>query len=161
MKLLDNCFCSAFLQKALARNVGARYIGAMNSLQRIREERAEIVRQRAAIEKRDAELAIAEKVLAELERTAPTAGPETTYELSLTPQAASRRERVIEALSGQKLWMTSAEINQAIARRHGALIKTTSFYPMISLLTKDGVLVRKDDKLALKSRLGEGSQVND
>ena len=149
------------MQKALARKVGAGYIGTINSLQRIREERADLVRQRTAIEKRDAELAIAERVLAELERTPLPSGPEKPYELSLMPQAASRRERVLEALSGQKLWMTSAEINQAIARRHGAMIKATSFYPMISLLTKEGVLVRDEDKLALKGRIGEGSQVND
>ncbi len=43
----------------------------------------------------------------------------------------------------------------------GFLIKGTSFHPMISLMTKEGMIVRDKDRLALKSRIGEGSQVND
>ena len=113
------------------------------------------------MEKRDAELAVAERVLAEMEGADVPSAPEKVYELSPSPVATSRREKVIEALSGTKLWMTSGEINQAIAKRHGAPIKNTSFYPMISVLTKDGVIIRKDDKLAVKGRIGEGSQVND
>lgn len=121
--------------------------------------RADLARQRAALDKQDADLAVAERVLAKLEGSEPP--PQQPFEFSPPGAALSRRDRVVEALSGQKLWMTSAEINQAIANRHGALIKTTSFYPMISLLTKEGVLVRDEDKLALKRRIGEGSQVND
>ncbi len=83
------------------------------------------------------------------------------YELSLSPAPNTRREKVIHALMGEKIWMTSGEINKAIAKRHGTLIKSTSFYPMISLLTKERVIIRRDDKLALRSRLGEGQAVND
>lgn len=133
----------------------------MSSLDLIREKRAEIARQRAALEKQDAELAVAERVLAEFEGIVVPPTPQIGFEFGSPPPATSRRERVVEALSGSKLWMTSAEINQAIAERYGALIKATSFYPMISLLTKERVLVRKKDKLALQSRIGEGSQVND
>jgi hypothetical protein len=57
---------------------------------------------------------------------------------------------------------------EAVVIRHlvhkpvaGFLIKGTSFHPMISLMTKEGMIVRDKDRLALKSRIGEGSQVND
>ncbi|MBA4330583.1 MAG: hypothetical protein B7Y85_06185 [Brevundimonas sp. 32-68-21] len=131
------------------------------SITRIRAEREEIARQRAALDKRDADLAVAEKVLVELEGVDASSAPEAPYELNLSPQATTRREKIIEALKGPKLWMTSGEINKAIYKRHGVMIKTTSLYPMLTLMTKEGVLMRSKDKLALESRIGEGSQVND
>ena len=130
-------------------------------MERIRAERADLASQRAVLEQRDAELAVAERVLAELEGNDKSKASDRPQELSLSPAPNTRREKVIFALSGEKIWMTSAEINQAIGRRHGAEIKSTSFYPMVSLLTKERVIIRRGDKLALRSRLGEGQAVND
>jgi hypothetical protein len=68
------------------------------SITRIRAEREEIARQRAALDKRDADLAVAEKVLVELEGVDASSAPEAPYELNLSPQATTRREKIIEAL---------------------------------------------------------------
>lgn len=124
--------------------------------------RADLARQRAALDKQDAELAIAEKVLSEIEGSdAPPAPAQNAMLNMMAAHGLSRRDRVVEALSGKLLWMTSAEINDAIAKRQGARIKNTSFYPMLTVLKNEGVVVRDGDKMALKSRIGEGSQVND
>lgn len=135
----------------------------MTGLQKIRDMRADLARQRAALEKQDAELAIAEKVMTQIEGSdtptlpglvpfpAPPAPPPTA--------GGSRRERVLEALSGEKVWMTSAEVNQEIARRYGALMKGTSLYPLLSLLKKERVIVRAGDKIAIKRRAEGGSAV--
>lgn len=118
----------------------------------IRAKRAELARQRAALEKQDAELAIAERVLAEMEGVK-ASSPQQTFEIVLSAPSGSRRERVLEALGGDKIWMTSAEINNAIAKRHGVLIKGTSLYPMLTNLKKEGVIIRQGDRMALKGRL--------
>ena len=125
----------------------------MESLQRIRTERAEIARQRAAMDRRDADLAVAERILSEIEGDAAHQTLPLNAMLSVMPASGvSRRDRVVESLSGEKIWMTSAEINEAIAKRHGAPIKTTSFYPMLTTLKNDGVIVRDGERIALKSR---------
>lgn len=132
----------------------------MTPLDQIRRQRADLARQRAALDKRDAELAIAEKVLAELEGAVASPAP-STMELLLSAPTASRRERVVEALSGERVWMTSREINNAIAKRHGMLIKSTSLLPMLTNLKNEGVVVRDGDKIALKERVEGGSAVQD
>jgi len=74
----------------------------------------------------------------------------------------TRRERILEALSGEKVFMTSGEVNAAIAKRYGALIKGTSLYPMLTQLKKEGVIVRagkKGDLIAIKRRAEGGSVV--
>lgn len=140
----------------------------MSDLQKIREARADLARQRAALERRDAELAVAEKVLAEFGDVTVSTPPQSvqqtqqrTLDIILSSPPASRRERVLQALSGEKVWMTSAEINRAIAKRHGMLIKGTSLYPMLTVLKNEGVIVRDGDKMALKSRVEGGSEVQD
>lgn len=134
----------------------------MSSLQKIRDKRAELALQRAALERQDAELAIAEKVLAEMEGVKASPSPQQPFEFDAPPQPSvhpSRRELVMEALGGEKVWMTSAEINKEVFRRHRFLIKTSSLYPMLTVLKNEGVIVRDGDRMALKSRVGGGSEV--
>lgn len=138
----------------------------MSSLQKIRDERAELARQRAALERRDAELAVAEKVLAEFEgipatELAAISGTERFSMKMPVPTTSTRRELVIEALSGEKVWMTSGEINKAIYKRHRFMIKTSSLYPMLTVLKNETVIVRDGDKMALKSRVKGGFEVQD
>lgn len=134
----------------------------MTGLQKIRAKRAELAQQRAALDGLDAELAIAERVLAKLEgdetpaATTPSAAPPPP------PAGASRRERILEALSGEKVWMTSGEINHAIWKRHGAMIKGSSLYPMLSVLKQEGVIVRagkNGENIAIRRRAEGGSAV--
>ncbi|GLK49281.1 hypothetical protein GCM10017620_22540 [Brevundimonas intermedia] len=143
----------------------------MNPLQQIRDKRAHLARQRAAIDLQDAELEVAEKVLVRLEAERPEGKtfelqpvqpgkndePRDTFAFDVPPIRLSRRELVLEALKGEKIWMTSAEINEEIAKRHGAQIKPTSFYPMLSNLKNEAVIKREGDRMALASRIeGEG-----
>lgn len=145
---------------------GSAYAGLMTGLQKIRDKRADLARQRAALERQDAELAIAEKVMAEIEgdetpaQPALPAGSAPTALSKLV--ATSRRTRILEALSGEKVFMTSAEINEAIAKRYGAPIKGSSLYPMLSLLKQEKVIVRagkNGELIAIKRRAEGGSEV--
>lgn len=70
-----------------------------------------------------------------------------------TAMPMSRRELVMEAMTDGPMWQTSKDINFAIARKHGFHIKGSSFFPMLTALKNEGVIIRDGDKMALKSRL--------
>lgn len=133
----------------------------MSDLDQIRADRANIARQRAELEKLDADLAVAERVLLGYRASgAQSPAPiQAAFKLASPVPSATRRDRVIQALSDEKLWMTSSEINLAIEKRHGALMKTNSLYPMLTNLKKEGVIVRDRDRMALKSRITEAAPV--
>lgn len=127
----------------------------MSDLQKIRDKRAAIAQQRAALERQDAELAIAEKVLREFANAdhASAFGGDVGLPVLARAPSGSRRERVLEALSGETVWMTSKEINFAIAQKYGVYIKGASLFPMLTALKNEGVIVRDGSKMALKSRV--------
>ena len=129
----------------------------MSNLVTIRSERAKIALQVAALQKRDSDLAIAEKVLAEFEGAATP--PVAMADAPAMRRAGTRRDRIIEALENGDLWKTSGQINQAIAKASGFFIKNSSLYPMLTTLKNEDVIVRDGDKMALKSRLEGGAYV--
>lgn len=134
----------------------------MTDLQKIRDRRADLAQQRAALEKLDADLATAERVLVEMSGS--EASPALNPVVPVKPPSGygSRRERILEALSGEKVFMTSGEVNRAIAKRYGVMIKGTSLYPMLTQLKKEGVIVRagqKGDLIAIKRRAEGASTV--
>ena len=123
----------------------------MEPLEQIRAERAQIVQQRAALDKRDAELAIAERVLAGMSGVSP---PITPFVVTAhSNKEPSRKDKVLDILSDGPLWMTSSSINLSVARKYGQLIKPSSFHPLLTDLKNEGVILRDGNKLALKSRI--------
>ena len=131
----------------------------MTDLTAIRERRAAIADQRASLDREDAELVVAERVLARMagEEPAPVNAFVATRRKAMS---MSRRELVMEAMTDGPMWQTSKDINFAIARKHGFHIKSTSFFPMLTALKNEGVILRDGDKMALKSRLdGEGGPI--
>lgn len=126
----------------------------MSPIDQIRAERAKIAQQRAALEKRDAELAVAERVLAEFDGvTIVPVPPEAVQVQPYSGREPSRRDKVLDVLAEGALWATSAEINRAVARKFGFLIKPSSFHPLLTDLKNEGVILRDGNKLALKSRI--------
>lgn len=124
----------------------------MSNLDTIRERRAAIAAQRTSLDREDAELAVAERVLARMAGEEPA--PVNAMTSLVRPRdALSRRDKVLDVLSGEAVWMNSREINAAIFKKHGAFIKGSSFFPMLTTLKNEGVILREGDKMALKSRV--------
>nr|WP_314525519.1 hypothetical protein [uncultured Brevundimonas sp.] len=132
----------------------------MNTLQQIRDRRAQIAADKQALEVEDAELAAAERVVLRLEsgQTHQLTGhavASTAVTGTLTVvRRRNNKESVVQALAeSSSPWLESGEINEAIAKLTGEPLKISSLYPLLTNLKKDGVLVRQGNKLALTARI--------
>ena len=121
----------------------------MSDLARIHARKAEIAEERDRLDRELRDLAIAERVLLNLSGAVEQAPADAA-----PPSDLTRRDKILAVLNGSaEPWLTSTDINKAIARRFGGLIKSSSLLPMLTNLKDEGVIIRKDGKLALKERV--------
>ena len=122
----------------------------------VRERRAEIEKQRVALDKEDAELAITERTLARLQAAKSAAKPNSNGASPFKPKGAiSQSDMILGVLRGAPTpWMASSnDLHAAIKTIHGADINKNSFFPMLHSLEKRHLIVRKGGRIALAERL--------
>jgi hypothetical protein len=129
----------------------------MDTLNLIRARRAEIAKQHQSarrvletLEKEDAELEAAERVIVRLAGT-------TKVDGSAVPSGKlSQRDAVISALrlSADPWFCDASALREEASKLYGQEIAQTTFQPLLSTLTnKDRVVVREGPKVALAERI--------
>jgi hypothetical protein len=135
----------------------------MASIAVIRARRAEIAQQLARLRAEDDELAVVEQVLrrfdansAEADGVAPlrAAARAASRHSLLTPR--SQREYVLDALANaDHVWLRSDQIVALARKRWGVSILESSLRPLLSVMKRDGQVVRQGRVLALPERVEE------
>jgi hypothetical protein len=139
----------------------------MASITLIRARRAEISQQLARLKAEDDELAIVEQVLSRFSNAVAGSGgvdggmttfgpapvPGSTHtRLFQTPR--SQREYVLDALAtSDEVWLRSNEIITQARKRWGVTISERSLRPLLSVMKRDGQIVRQGRVLALRERM--------
>jgi hypothetical protein len=135
----------------------------MATLTAIRERRAQIAQQVARLQTEDEELAVVEQVLkrfaerGEADGGAPTPLQSRSSALRqrmLSPR--SQREYVLDALANaDAVWLRSDQIVAFARKRWGVAISERSLRPLLSVMKRDGQIVRQGRVLALPERVEE------
>jgi hypothetical protein len=133
------------------------YDGSMTekNLGALLSRREHISRQIAKLRAEDAELSIAERVL---RRLLGGAVFEDAADKAQRANAAPKTQKdiVIEVLRvDETVWMKSGEIVEAARRRLGADIPERSLRPLLSVMKRDGLIVRQGRLIALNGRQAE------
>lgn len=132
----------------------------MASIALIRARRAEISQHMARLKAEDEELAIVEQVLSRFSNAAengvatitPT-GPAPFHGVRLFQTPRSQREHVLDALAtSDEVWLRSNEIIAQARKRWGVTISERSLRPLLSVMKRDGQIVRQGRVLALRER---------
>jgi hypothetical protein len=134
----------------------------MASIAAIRARRAEIAQQIARLAAEDEELAIVEQVLRRFDASSPGhemvvlggAAKAAGRHRLLTPR--SQREYVLDALANSDaVWLRSEQIVALARKRWGVAISERSLRPLLSVMKRDGQVVRQGRVLALPERVEE------
>ena len=130
----------------------------MASIAAIRARRLEISEAIARLKAEDDELAVAEHVLVRLSDVATgpwhsqTGPAETISRSQQVPR--SQREFVLDALAhSDAAWLKSGEIVAVTKKRWGVTISERSLRPLLSVMKRDGQIVRQGRVLALRDRV--------
>lgn len=128
----------------------------------IRARRAEIARQLAKLKAEDEELALVEQVLSRFaHRDTQDGAPHSSTGVRqrlLSPR--SQREYVLDALSASDaVWLRSDQIVALARKRWGVVISERSLRPLLSVMKRDGQIVRQGRVLALPERVEERKAV--
>ncbi len=121
----------------------------------VRNRRAELAKQREALETEDAELAVTERTLVRLAGIRPS-GPNGAAKPHgpKLPQPTSQKGLIVATLkTAVRAWFETGEaLRKAVQDVHGVDIGKSSFQPYLSELKKTGVIVRDGQRVALAER---------
>lgn len=131
----------------------------------VRARRAEIDRQRAALDTEDQELAVAERVAERLEpfvrAGAPNAETGSTVTNAVLAAGAPKTqpELVISTLKASAgPWFESSNaLHDEIQRIHGVDIKSGSLLPVLTNLKNEGIILREGPRIALAERVANNA----
>ncbi len=131
----------------------------MANIAAIRARRAEIARQLAKLQAEDDELALVEQVLRRFSGEQESA-PHASGVRQLLMRPRSQREFVLDALSASDaVWLRSDQIVSLARKRWGVAISERSLRPLLSVMKREGHIVRQGRMLALPERLEEKKAV--
>lgn len=121
----------------------------------VRAQREEIARKMAALQAEDAELAIAERVIA---RLAPTETYSDRQEVR-SGQPVRHIDLVVQTLATMpQRWARDwSHLQGSIRSLFNVEIPKSSLQPYLSNLKNDGIVVRDGPRIALKSRVAKGA----
>ena len=127
----------------------------------VRARRAAISREIEELQEEDDDLEVTERVLARLQAAKAKAngnGAHVGPPAPLATRTMSQPEYVLGTLrAAENPWIESAVALQNMVRKvHGVDIPTNSFHPIISNLTKRGVVLRDGPRIALAERIAKG-----
>jgi len=140
-------------------------------LQAIEDRRAEIAAQLAALKNEDNELAIAESALKRLLVRGPVGPPAQRTLRTIAQKTATRgkrgrapkfgdksqRELVVDALQRAKTpWLDTATIIQTVHATDGIELPKKTLSPLLSVMKREGVILRQGRSVALKQRIAGG-----
>lgn len=128
----------------------------MTTIAVIRTRRAEIAQQLARLKAEDEELAMAEQVLRRFSDRGAAEAPQAASVRQRLLSPRSQREYVLDALAhSEHVWLRSDQIVALARKRWGVSISERSLRPLLSVMKRDGQIVRQGRVLALPERVEE------
>lgn len=126
----------------------------MEALEQLRARRDEIARLKAALDKEDQDLSIAERVFLKL------SGVTVQEDNSLGARLVrGNKALVVRVLEDQpQPWMSAEQIRLEIKRTQGHMIGKTTLFPLLTAMKNEGLIVRNGGVVALARRV-EGENV--